>query len=402
MDRQRARTLFGCTRWLGSGSLALGLASFAAAASAVPVFHSVGDLPGGTHVSTATDVSADGRVVVGGSDSAAGFQAYYWTEGAGMVGLGAEASGDIHSTQSSGASSDGSVVVGTGLHTDVLTPGFEAFRWTQAGGLVGLGDLPGGRLRSTALDVSADGSVVVGSSDSGFVGMSEAFIWTAAAGMVGLGDLPGGAVRLSTAHAVSADGLVVVGSGHSASGTEAFRWTAAGGMIGLGDLAGGGFESIAYDVSADKAVIVGSALSVSGVEAFIWTQAGGMVGLGDLPGGGFGSTAWAVSADGSVVVGHATTAAGQEAFIWTAGEGMRLLKDVIEDVYGIDLGDWRLESALGISADGLTIAGRGISPGTNADMGWRFSVVPEPGTALLLLSGILGLAARRTGKPGRG
>ena len=43
---------------------------------------------------------------------------------------------------------------------------------------------------SSALDVSADGSVVVGVSDFG--SGPEPFRWTEAEGMVGLGDLPGG------------------------------------------------------------------------------------------------------------------------------------------------------------------------------------------------------------------
>ena len=69
----------------------------------------------------------------------------------------------------------------------------------------------------------------------------EAFRWTQAGGMVSLGDLPGGAVQ-STARGVNADGSVVIGDGTSASGTEAFRWTQAGGMVGLGDLPGGSFK----------------------------------------------------------------------------------------------------------------------------------------------------------------
>ena len=85
-------------------------------------------------------------------------------------------------------SADGSTVVGRGLST----PGFEAFRWTQAGGMVGLGDLPGGPFRSDAFGVSADGSVVVGRA---FPSNREAaFRWTQAGGMVGLGDLPGGCI----------------------------------------------------------------------------------------------------------------------------------------------------------------------------------------------------------------
>ena len=68
-----------------------------------PFFVGVGDLPGGVISSQAFAVSADGLVVVGGSSSA---------------------------------------------------NGGEAFRWTQAGGMVGLGDLPGGSFSSVAWSVS--------------------------------------------------------------------------------------------------------------------------------------------------------------------------------------------------------------------------------------------------------
>ena len=71
---------------------------------------------------------------------------------------------------------------------------------------------------------------------------------------MGIGDLPGSTFE-SRARAVSADGLVVVGGGRSASGREAFRWTASGGMVGLGDLPGGGaFWSGAAATSASRAV----------------------------------------------------------------------------------------------------------------------------------------------------
>ncbi|HET6304990.1 MAG TPA: PEP-CTERM sorting domain-containing protein, partial [Myxococcota bacterium] len=115
---------------------------------------------------------------------------------------------------------------------------------------------------------------------------------------LGLGDLPGERFE-SEAHAVSADGTVVVGYGTSPAGREAFRWTAATGMVALGDLPGGSSTSFGFGVSADGSVIVGRGSSASGPEAFRWTQAGGMLGLGDLPGGAFGSIATDVSADGA-------------------------------------------------------------------------------------------------------
>ena len=56
------------------------------------------------------------------------------------------------------ASGDGSTTVGRGRSGS----GIEAFRQTAAGGLVGLGDLPGGNFESIALAVSNEGSTTVG------------------------------------------------------------------------------------------------------------------------------------------------------------------------------------------------------------------------------------------------
>ena len=70
--------------------------------------------------------------------------------------------------------------------------------------------------------------------------------------------------------------------------------------------------------------------------------------LGDLP-GGRGGHANAVSADGSVVVGFSyDSGGGSHAFRWTAASGMHA---VFEG--GLDL----TSSALGLSADGLTLGG---------------------------------------------
>ena len=108
--------------------------------------------------------------------------------------------------------------------------GYEAFRWTSGGGMVGLGDLPGGTFESDAKDVSADGSVIVGHAATalGF----EAFVWTGTGGMQNLRELliAGGATgltgwTLTEANAVSADGRTVVGYGTNAAGNQG-AWAA--------------------------------------------------------------------------------------------------------------------------------------------------------------------------------
>ncbi|MCZ8360190.1 MAG: PEP-CTERM sorting domain-containing protein [Microcystis sp. LE19-388.1G] len=334
---------------LGIGLGAIGVAFQAQAAS----FQGLGGLPG-SFSSSATGVSADGSVVVGSSTRTPMWttEAFRWTQATGMVGLG-DLPGGSFSSSANGVSADGSVVVGISN----IGNGNEAFRWTQATGMVGLGNLSGWN-SSSASGVSADGSVVVGTaSDSG----GEAFRWTQATGMVGLGNLFGG--YLSRSPGVSADGSVVVG--YSTSNYEASRWTQATGTVGLGNLEWewGGFGE-ALGVSADGSVVVGYSSDDVSSEAFRWTQQTGMVGLGHLPSVDFRffSLASGVSGDGSVVVGYSESANGQELFIWNSTQGMRSLQQVLTNDYGLNLTGWSLYQANAISADGLTVVGDGTNP----------------------------------------
>ena len=335
------------------------LSTLSLPAHAADAFTPLGDLAGGSFSSEAYGINADGTVVVGRGASASGFEAFRWTQAGGMVGLGDLAGGAFYSFADS-VSSDGSVIVG--LASNAV--GYEAFRWTQAGGMVGLGYLAGGvSLFSEARGVNADGTVVIGQSTSSSAGASgyEAYRWTQAGGMVGLGDLAGGGFS-SAAFGVSADGTVVVGEGTSANGTEAFRWTQAGGMLGLGDLAGGGFSSSAYGVSADGTVVIGEGASGNGLEAFRWTQAGGLVGLGDLAGGIFKSEALGVNADGTVVVGQGSSASGYEAFRWTQAGGMLRVADWLSAAGVVVTAGHTLNYANAVSADGSVVVGSSTGP----------------------------------------
>jgi probable HAF family extracellular repeat protein len=357
-----------------SPTLALMVATSAPVSAQEPQFEGLGDLPGGSVTSSAAAISANGLVVVGRSTSTAhpSGEAYRWTATTGMVGLGvlgpsSRFMGCSNCSQAFGVSADGSVIVGqsSGNGEDL------AFRWTETGGMVSLGDLPGGSTSSFAAGVSADGSVVVGiGSGPGYQG---AWRWTQETGMVEIGGLLDIPNRRSSATGISADGLVIVGISRSANadptgvlgffngGHEAFRWTAATGMVGLGDLPGGIFSSSAGASNLDGSVIVGWGTSDSGREAFRWTAATGMVGLGDLPGGAFRSSAAAVSANGAVVVGSGTSASGSEAFRWTAESGMQSVKSLLE-AQGVDMTGWTLSSASGITANGITIVGTGTNP----------------------------------------
>ncbi|WP_300641673.1 hypothetical protein [Mastigocoleus sp. MO_188.B34] len=327
-------------------------------------FQGLGDLPSGIFSSIALDVSADGSTVVGSSAVKV-----------------EPCCGEAEDTE-------------------------EAFRWTQEGGMQRLGDLPGGIFSSTATKVSADGSIVVGSSSSfGFRGYP--FRWTQKNGIEQLRDTAfrGESYFVS---GLSADGSIVVGIKRGAAvGPDLFRWTqkngeeiilgsgvdpiyppglsANGSVIAvyyynqavrvnqkgkikkLGDLPGGKSFSAVTAISANSSTIVGVSGSTNGDEAFRWRRKRGMQGLGDLPGGKFYSIANDVSRNGSIVVGSSESANGREAFIWNRKKGMRSLQEILTNEFAIDLTGWKLEEATAISDNGLTIVGNGKNPDGNQE-----------------------------------
>ncbi len=240
----------------------------------------------------------------------------------------------------SGVSADGSVIIGN-------ANAIGAFRWTQATGVVALGNS-----LTSATAISADGSVIVGQ-----VGY-EAFRWSAATGMVMLGGLPGvPGPNYSRVSHVSSDGSVIVG--RSPTSGEAYRWTAATGMVGLG------FTGAVDDINSDGSVIVGTANQ----EALRWTAATGPVSLGLLP-GVVAIDARVVSNDGSIIVGRCFTEdLGQVAWVWDQVNGMRFLQNVLVNDFGLDLTGWNLQVANDISADGQKIVGLGTNPDGYSE-GW--------------------------------
>ncbi len=235
---------------------------------------SLSSLPGGAVDSSAFAVSADGSVIVGDADSFFGNQAFRWTQSGGIVGLGF-LPGLTVSSSARGISGDGTVIVGGSVGALGSGKG-EPFRWTAETGMVSIG-FSGGFSSGTASIVSADGLVVVGIGlNSSSVG--EPFRWTEAEGMVGLGDLPGGQFR-GNPLAISADGTLIVGSSFTSIGQEAFIWDAINGMrnlkdvleneIGL-DLNGWFLLGSADGISDDGRVITGTGSNLnSGSEAWI-------------------------------------------------------------------------------------------------------------------------------------
>ena len=337
---------------------------------AAATFRSLGDLPGGGFLSEATAVSADGAVVVGKSaSSSSGEEAFRWTSALGLVGLGVPQ--DALTSTATDVSADGTVIVGWAYYGGWFgTSG--AFRWTAGTGSVALVGADG-YFYATPPDVSADGAIVVGG-DCWFgsfgAGDCNAYRWTQDEGMVGLGD----PLLDTIAAGVSADGSIVVGgvevgpmtacdclaSGSCGSMHDAFRWTTGEDMttLGLPRLACEGLG--AGEVSADGQVLLVGMWRES--LSTLWTAGSGMVGLGDLPGGPSRTRAQALSGDGTVVVGSSWSASGQEAFVWDATNKMRSLRALLVDEHDLDLTGWTLMSANGVSDDGQTIVGVGVNP----------------------------------------
>ncbi|HRQ74005.1 MAG TPA: hypothetical protein PLU35_13345 [Phycisphaerales bacterium] len=361
-------------------------------------FFGLGDLPGGDVNSVGVGLSADGSTVVGWSLYGGGFpglaQAFRWSE-EGMVGIGFLPGGnESYATRASG---DGRWIVGRGPSSE----GGQAFRWSETTGMIGLGDLPGSTFYSEAIGVSDDGSIVVGLSKSGAAGGPsnfEAFRWTPETGMVGLGFMPGH--NVSVAVDVSADGRIILGASTIGGDGEAFLWTPESGMNGLGK-PDGWWSASGASLSADGTTVVGDGIKPqSGIEALRWRADTGWIPLGHLTDRPDRvSVASGVSPNGSFVVGRSTADIGEEAFVWSEDWGMRSVREVLLD-FGIDTIDsgWALSIATGVTVAGdtLIITGTGWNRNFPSHQEAWIAHIPIPAPASLTpLALALAATARR-------
>ncbi len=267
---------------------------------------------------------------------------------------------------------------------------------------IGIGDLPGGAEYSEVYSISADGNVVVGTSDS--TSGREAFRWESDL-IQGLGDLPGGTFE-SVAHATSQDGSVVVGYSKDGPFWHPFRWE--GGVLAALQPVDVNDDTYATDVSSDGTIITGTGESsdagwrrgvrwvgdtnvrqIPGVSGSTVANVGaasadGSRATGNSDGGGnptrFEPTIWepdtatafklgtpkqgrdaiaaGISADGLVIVGSSQPS-DPEAFYWTEGTGFVLMGDFPGGAFSSDAHD--------ASANGSIIVGSGTSDlGSNA------------------------------------
>jgi len=136
-----------------------------------------------------------------------------------------------------------------------------------------------------------------------------------------------------------------------------------------------GFTERFSDVSAD-----GSTATFPNNSQFqVWKEGAGIVELPGLYQGSSGDNALALSADGQVIVGTCRElSGGTAAVIWTAETGTRRVKDVLSSL-GVSTGNFFLNEATDVSADGTTICGNGGGSPTFTNEGWMCRI---PRTAL--------------------
>ena len=302
-------------------------------------------------------LSDDGRIIAGQSEE----EAALWTDEDGIVGIG-YLRGDKNS-RANGISGDGTVVVGqSGLRSET-----EAFRWTTDSGMSGLGKTANG-FATVAADATRDGNTIVGRTrDSSTF---RAWYWTEAEGVIDMSKV------LSSAIDISADGRVVVGNelNVDSGNNQAFRWTREDGIQLFVPPVSPNINPRAHQarsVSADGSSIVGSLWESDNVSTpFLWVGEEKRL-LGRFATDRFSdnsplsTTPSGVSNAGEIVVGGGfTNELVSKAFLWNENEGLLELQTVLKDEY--DLGDslegWQLRRATEISPNGRFIIGSGTNP----------------------------------------
>jgi uncharacterized membrane protein len=178
--------------------------------------------------STARGITGDGQVVVGTATKAVGearvYRAFRWDRSQAKAVFLPSYSSQLPSCGASDVSDDGRRIVGA---VQVSLSAQAAALWQDGGKPVLFSREGDSVIAVTAYAISPDGSVVVGAGVNAITGKDVAFKWTAAGGVVGLPNPTTGhfAIDAATALAVSGDGHVVVGFGVNVAGDdEAIIW----------------------------------------------------------------------------------------------------------------------------------------------------------------------------------
>lgn len=393
------RHLFDTVRACPHAALGV-LSMFALASGASASFQPLGVLDAGTQypLSFGVGMTPDGQTIVGYSNvdytdnvgtTLSYAQAFRWTTGDGMTALGSP-SQFLAGSAGARLSADGSIVVGTSGFS--LKGNYEPRNgayWTEANTAS-----PVAHQVEEAYfisDLSRDGATFIGTTrvtGVPFPILDSAFIWNRQGGSIQeLGTLPGGSYSIG--NAVSADGATIVGSGDSNAGfIQAWRWTSAQGIQPIPGIAGDQ-PSEAFDISGDATTIVGHTNN----QLFRFNETQGLT-IIPTPENSFVLNSVDVRFDGGMIVGTLNLEDGSfQPFIWSDDLGMRDLSQYLTSDLGMDLAGYTLLTAGAVSDDGRVIAGTAFSPEGMLEA-YRVTI-PAPGAGALLAMGLLAHPRRR-------
>ena len=244
----------------------------------------------------------------------------------------------------SGVSGDGTTVFGSAQLSGERRSAPTVFVGPLAGETIAGGS-------GTIQAASFDGSIMVG--QFALPGeQNQAFRWDGESGFEFL-ELPGGYGRATD---ISADGSVIVGSSEG----KAIRWD----EQGVREL---GINNATVVMVSDDA----SHIAVSGNGSVIQAQSDLSIvplRLNDDP--LTRVHARGINRNGSIVVGWYRMSNGaSRGFVWTPERGGEDLQSLLVEEFGMDFGGWILRAPQDISANGRFIAGSGIGP-NGEDIGW--------------------------------
>lgn len=212
-------------------------------------------------VSTAWNMSSDGKVIVGLAKISAGVsQAVKWDVANGIVDLGSMVAG--RSSRANAVNGDGTVIVGW----QDTASGRKGAKWVN--GVESLITDGNGNPLGEAQDVSADGNTIIG------FGTFEPYIWNNITGVTTITHPGAGSFFRGGATAISGDGSKVIGYFRpfpaAAATGEGFIWTPTGGRVNLNDYVTGlgistqGIKlSLPVAISQDGKKIAGIGLTAS-------------------------------------------------------------------------------------------------------------------------------------------
>jgi len=261
--------------------------------------------------------SANGSRIVGFSvDGNSLNQAVSWS---GTTATALDANNTFAFSEATGVSASGLLIVGWGYN---LNTGLEEVFYADNGVRFDLGASVFNGVASKAAGISADGTIMVGTTAdsfltpnavSGFVHVINGSTTVVEADTDNPSNPTLSALNFTELTAISGNGAFAVGyastslSGHGDE--QAFKYAISGATYTvIGTL--GGTWSRANAINENGTVVVGYSENASSqTEAFVH-QNGSITGLGFLTGGNY-SNATGVSADGSVIVGHATVSGGR-------------------------------------------------------------------------------------------